>query len=136
MTPKNWQGRVADSLPNEYNDQQRSQSSLGPTHHPFLTALFPLREGKSVVLTMENPKLAARKNYRGSKGRIIVVLTPGSALGAKYGLSNREILVSILGSGSCMVRVGQKSANLILAGMPAKLANGLMDALHQIFQEF
>jgi hypothetical protein len=34
-----------------------------------------------------------------------------------------------------MVRVGHKSADLVLAGMPAKLANALMETLHRVYQE-
>lgn len=115
-----------------YNHSERNQFSLGPMGEPFHTALMPLLSGKPVVLTMDDPRFARKKNYLGSKDKRLVILTPGQMLG----FGRHHLLVSIVGSGSCIVRLGHpKSADLVLAGMPAKLANVLMDKIHQVFKE-
>lgn len=122
---------VALQPPVGYNRERRSKSSLSTDTDAFLGALAPLRFGKTVVLTMEDPRFKAIKNYRGTKGTKLVVLVPGSAMDMKD-----VVLVSVLGAGSCMVRLkSTKVADLVLAGMPAKLADVLMQKLHRIFQE-
>jgi hypothetical protein len=114
-----------------YNRERRNEFPLSTDTDAFLGALAPLRFGKTVVLTMDDPRFKAMKNYRGNKGTKILVLVPGSAMGIE-----NCVLVSVLGSGSCMVRLkSTKVADLVLAGMPAKLADVLMQKLHRIFQE-
>lgn len=114
-----------------YNREQRNEFPLSTESDAFLGALAPLRFGKTVVLTMEDPRFKAIKNYRGTKGTKLVVLVPGSAMEMKG-----VVLVSVLGAGSCMVRLNSTQvADLVLAGMPARLASVLMQKLHRIFQE-
>lgn len=114
-----------------YNREQRNSFPLSTETDAFLGALAPLRFGKTVVLTMDDPRFKAIKNYRGTKGTKLIVLVPGSAM-EMAGV----VLVSVLGAGSCMVRLkSTKVADLVLAGMPARLADVLMQKLHRIFQE-
>lgn len=133
-----WKGKgavqtVEPPVQAEYNDPQRNSFSLSLDGDNFLAALAPLRHGKPVHLVMDDPKFAAMKKYVGTKAKKLVFLVPGSMIG----IDPSGVLVSILESGSCVVwpKRPPKVANLVLAGMPAKLANVLMQKLHRIFQE-
>lgn len=105
----------------------------------FLAALYPLKSGQAVFLHMDDPRPGRAKNYRGGKGKKLVVLVPGQAMGARADV----VLVSVVGSGSCVIRpefaqseTGRQKADLVLAGMPVKLATILMNELHQLYKEF
>ena len=104
------------------------------TIDPFAQALRPLTKNQAVRLWMFIPQHPARKKTRRDTGRRLV----GSAPGALLGMSTQLLMVSILGSGSCIVwvigfRRSRDIANLILAGMPARLARELMNQIHRVF---
>lgn len=126
---------VAPPAGRPYNPHTRSKSSLDSTDY-LLHALTPLRAGRAVALWMDTPRRAHRKNAR-SHPRQVVVLSPGPMLGLPKG----TVLVSVVGSGSCFARVDQPQyvnlnvADLVLAGIPAKLANVLMRTLQRAMQE-
>ena len=65
--------------------------------------------------------------------RRLVVLTPGILLG----VNPKSVLVSVVGSGSCVIKADgpAKVANLVLAGVPATLANLLMNTVHHVLKE-
>ena len=115
-----------------YTHGGRSKSSSLETDDWFHRALTKLKQGRIVNLWMEDPKLALRKNFRGST-RKLVVLVPGQVAG----LPRSAVVVSIIGSGSCVVRVDSPEhvANLVLAGMPIALASALMNKLHRTLKE-
>lgn len=99
----------------------------------LLGKLEPLKRGYPVVLSMQDAKYQNRKNYRGKRADQIVALAPGEL----YGMTPRSILVSVIGNGACVVHpaTSEKIADLVLAGMPARLANVLMGKLHQLLKE-
>lgn len=117
----------------EYNGPQRNTISLGQDGDDFLAALAPLYAGKSVALEMEKPRIQGAKKTVADRTKKLVLLVPGTAAG----IDPQAVLVSVVGSGSCIVwpKRNPQVANLVLAGMPAKLAVSLMDKLHRIFQE-
>lgn len=124
---------LARRVETDYNGPARSKSSLSADVDWFLQALYPLRLNKPVLLWMDDPRLTRLKKRSASTKRL-VVLTPGEL----SGLPERSVLVSVVGAGSCIVHVDAKPsvANLVLAGMPVKLADVLMNQLRQVFKEF
>lgn len=124
---------LAPRVETDYNGPARSKSSLSADVDWFLQALYPLRLKKPVLLWMDDPRLKRLKN-RSTATKRLVILTPGEA----SGLPERSVLVSVVGSGSCIVDVDARPlvANLVLAGMPAKLAEVLMNQLRHVFKEF
>lgn len=117
----------------EYNGPQRNEFSLAPEADWFLHALEPLVRGKSVHLSFDDPRFSQMKNYRGKKQKRLAILVPGPMAGLK----DEIILVSVVGSGCCLIRPkieGHRIADLVLAGMPAKLATTLMNKLHLLFR--
>ncbi len=101
----------------------------------LLNRLEPLARGYPVALAMLGRKNPVTKFRRPTNDRLIA-LAPGSM----YGFRNGTILVSILGSGSCIVspekpKEKRSIADLVLAGMPASAATILMEKLHRLFQE-
>lgn len=120
-------------LPEVYNQPLRSSSSLSTESDPFLGVLLPLRSQMPVILTMSEPAPPRRKQTREPKPKVIAI-HPMQAFGA----SEQTFLVSIIGGGSCLVNPRElrlSVANLVLAKMPAKLANTLMEKLHRVLQE-
>lgn len=115
-----------------YNGSRRKHFSLDVNVDWFTQALYPLSVGRTVFLWYEDSKVKVRKNFRG-KARTLLVLTPIQG----HGFPRGSICVSLLGSGSCVVRADTPSnvANLVLAGMSAELAKTLMNQLHLIFKE-
>lgn len=118
--------------PKRYNAGKRSKSSLGSSKDAFYRALHPLTQDRSVLITMNDPKVRVIKKFQGHRLKVIA-LVPGPLLG----VGRENVLVSVIGSGSTVVRLDRppKVANLVLAGMPAELAKGLMDKLYLVFQE-
>ena len=115
-----------------YNHSQRNRFSLDADVDYLYQTVHPLARGKTVMLWMELPATAQKKTSRISKRRL-VVLSPGHATG----LPRDTLLVSVIGSGSTLLRPLQKEgvANLVLAGMPARLAHVLMNVVRRIFKE-
>lgn len=116
-----------------YTRRRRSQTTPGTERDAFLSSLLPLKNGKSVSLAMDNPMFTSQAKHRGHKAKKLVILVPGTAAG----ISPDAVLVSIVGSGACIVwpENVSKVADLVLAGMPARLANVLMEKLHRLFKE-
>jgi hypothetical protein len=118
----------------DYNSGQRSESSLVEEPDWFVSTLYPLHRNVAVHLSLEDPRFGKIKHYRGKRKNQLVVLVPGVLVG----LRQEYLLVAIVGSGSCLIRPhipGHSIADLVLAGMPAKLATTLMNKLHLIFTQ-
>jgi hypothetical protein len=117
-----------------YNGRQRNEFSLGANVDWFLGALSPLRFGKPVVLWMIHPPTSTTKKTAGPKrDRTLVVICPGSLIGLPQG----SFLISVVGSGSCVVKVDESGqaqgvANLVLARVPANLAKALISAIRKV----
>lgn len=124
---------LATKVETDYNGPARSKSSLSADVDWFLQALYPLRLNKPVLLWMDDPRLKRLKNRSTTTKRLVILTTSEAS-----GLPERSVLVSVVGSGSCIVNVDAKPqvANLVLAGMPVKLAEVLMNQLRQVFKEF
>ena len=92
-----------------------------------------LRCGVTVHMAMDYPRFAANAKYKGKGRAKLVMLAPG----ALVGISDVYVLVAIIGGGACLVkhREPQNVANLVLAGMPAKLAKELMNQIHQVMKD-
>lgn len=114
-----------------YTTTGRSESSVIPDN-PFVRALRKLKDDQCVTLWMPKPKNTLFKKSQ-EDSRTLVTITPGPLLG----LPKYVVMISIIGSGCRLVRLDKANqvANLVLAGMPAKLANALMEAFHQAFKE-
>lgn len=123
---------VAKPRDTPYNDNRCGESALDADVDLLAQAVYPLRFGNPVLLWMDDPRMAGIKNFRGSK-RKLMVISPGPITGLPVGL----ILISIIGSGSCLLRTDEfdKVANLVLAGVPAKLANALIAAIRKVLKE-
>lgn len=122
-----------------YNDTGRNKFFPPSTKVDwFASALYPLRQGKTVRLLMDDPRTVALKKSKKGKQERVIVLVPGQLIGTDSSI----VLVSVLGKGSTAVHPrlygrekGKQVADLVLAGMPAKLATTLMNELHTIYQE-
>lgn len=101
-------------------------------HDSFGTKLEPLTRGYAVSLVMNDPSRARSAKYRGKKQNQFVGLAPGSL----YGLPSGSVLVSIVGSGSCVIHPLESNdvAKLVLAGMPAGLARVLVTKLKSLYE--
>lgn len=123
----------------QYNEQRRNKFSLDPDIDWLYQAVHPISRGKTVKLWMELPALrqasASVKKPRSSNlvNKKLVVLVPGYATG----LPRDTLLVSVIGSGSTLLSPSRKDgiANLVLAGMPARLAKELMNVVRRILKE-
>lgn len=123
--------RVADSPGTRYTGKQRNRFSLEEEADHFKRILSPLKHGNIVTLAMTEPVVPRKKQAHVKRERLVVI-TPGRLFGAKPGL----ILISIVGKGACLVDVIHPHvANLVLAGMPVRLAKELMNQLHRILLE-
>lgn len=98
----------------------------------FLEVLRPLTQGKTVVLRMMEPGFRTTKVINTGMKQKIVILVPGAAMDIEGAL-----LISVIGRGSTIIEAAGtiKVANLVLAGMPEKLAKALVEKLHILFQE-
>lgn len=124
--------RLARPSVAEYTRRQRVEDSLTADVDWFYQALAPLRSGLPVFLLMDGVRMVKRKGTNAGARRL-VVLTPGALLG----VNPKSVLVSVVGSGSCVIRADApaKVANLVLAGVPAMLANLLMNTVHHVLKE-
>lgn len=115
-----------------YTTHQRVEYSLTADVDWFYQALAPLRNGLPVFLVMDGVRMVKRKGPDAGARRL-VVLTPGILLG----VNPKSVLVSVVGSGSCVIKADgpAKVANLVLAGVPATLANLLMNTVHHVLKE-
>ena len=100
--------------------------------------LQPLFKGVPIVLQLRTARPGHRKNP-------IVTITPGSL----FGWPREQFVVAVLQNGSCVVRVDTKRetskrekqgapyrprvADLVVAGIPAKLATVLMTSLQKLY---
>ena len=121
---------VASGAVTGYTQSRRCESSLPGADDPLLRTVFPLRAGKPVKLWLDLPTTLKKST---APRRRLVILSPGSHVG----LPRTCVLVSIVGSGSCVVRTSppHKLADLVLAGMPAKLAGELMNKIHRALEQ-
>jgi hypothetical protein len=101
-------------------------------HDSFGAKLEPLTRGYAVSMTMQDPRHMRNPKYRGKKQNQFIGLAPGPL----YGLPTGSILVSIVGSGSCVIRPFESNelAKLVLAGMPAGLAKVLVTKLKTLYE--
>lgn len=115
-----------------YNDRQRNKFSLDADVDYLYQTMSPLRKGKPVNLWMELPKKSVKKTTQLLVKRLVVIV-PGSVIG----LPRDAVLIAIVGAGSCLLRPlrSESIANLVLAGMPAKLASELSSVIRRIFKE-
>ena len=113
-----------------YNGTQRNQFSLDANVDPLVQSLAPLRQGDSVKLWMERPQKAEPKKGAERSPKILVILTPGQALG----FPRKSLLVSVIGKGSAVVDLSNPKnvANLVLAGVPARLAHELLKRVSRL----
>lgn len=98
----------------------------------FRAVLEPLKEGRSVLLSMRTEQTRRTKVVTGLKP-IPVVVMPGVCIG----LPETSVLISVVNHGSCMIDVNFRSnlARLALAGMPMAYARFLVDAIHRVLGE-
>ncbi len=111
------------TMVNRMNDIHRSEIS---TEIDWLSSrLAPLKNGTPVALQIDRPTgVGKRKNP-------VVTIVPG----LYFGFEN-SMIVSVLENGSTTVRIGtNKIANLVNAGIPAKLAGALVKALNSLYGE-
>lgn len=89
-------------------------------------ALDPLREGKPVCIRM------LTEHARGKRKDPLITIVPGES----FGFRMKSVVVSVINNGSCIVEIDCNStANLVLAGIPAKLAKFLLTALQSKLRE-
>lgn len=127
IRPRRKKARVAVGAVASYNEPQTNQFRLADNFDSFRFALQPLVKGKPVALAMDDHRPTHAKARGQRQRKLIVVITPYSAPGLEPG----SFVISILGRGSCMVWPSKpnQSANLVLAGMSARLANVLLSKL-------
>lgn len=94
----------------------------------FLHHLSPLLKGESVKLVVEQVKQHGKVSRVVQKGLLIA---PGNV----YGLDDQAVVVSLLGSGSCVIFPNaQKSrGELVKAGLSARLAIALIESLIKLY---
>lgn len=124
-------GAIAPDCGGGYNDRQRNEVSLSKEVDGLTQAMQPLKRGRTVNLWMELPVKSGKKQATLARPRLVIIC-PGILLGLSY----KAIAVSVIGKGSCVIRpfTGEGLADLVLAGMPAKLANELMKSIHRVLK--
>jgi hypothetical protein len=90
----------------------------------LLTALWPLRQEEPVRLVLQKMKMHGKVERLVQQGLLLVS-------GKVYGLDDRAVVVSLLGSGSCVIfpTAQNSKSELVKAGIPAALAQALIDKL-------
>lgn len=123
---------LALRLPKRYTSHAKSKS-FPVAALPTRSLLAPLMKGKSVVLTMEVPRKKGPLRKPREAPKIHVVIVHWSAIGSPP----YTFLVSVLGRGSTLVNLASRAsvAGLVLAGIPFRSANALMDEFHRIYLE-
>lgn len=125
-----WAQSLVYGVAQSYTEDSKSKSfrlvARNPEH-----PLHPLLEGRCVVLLMETPPSGKRPPGAPTIKPTPVVLTPGSL----FGSAQNVLLVSVVGKGATVVKVGadQQQPRLVLAGVPKRLAYALMDQLRRTF---
>lgn len=96
----------------------------------FLAHLAPLRRGEAVRLVVEDRKHHGKTDRLTQKGLLI-------ASGTAYGLSDQAVVISLLGSGSCVIfpTTQNSRGELVKMGLTGTLATALNDALNQLYGE-
>ena len=114
-----------------YNPARRNKFPLDKDIDPFLQALNPLRLGKAALLWMDDP-LPQKKTVQDTPKKTLVIIVPGQTIQ----LPKSSVLVSLVGKGSCVMRLGEpkKVAGLVLAGMPLRLARELSTRINRVLQ--
>ena len=94
----------------------------------LLAHLRPLLQGTAVKLVVEIKRTYGKKERLVQKGLLIA---PGSA----YGLVDRAVVVSLLGSGSCVIfpMANTSKGQLVRAGLSPQLAMALIDRLQILY---
>lgn len=129
---------IAAPVPGTYNGPQNHHETLIETDW-FQKALEPIRAGQHVTLWMNYPtKTKVQRSLE--QGRKLIVIYPFQT----HKQIPKTLLISVVGSGSCIVNIDKITeqfvidfnsskdvANLVLAGVPARLAKVLMNAIHQ-----
>lgn len=94
----------------------------------FLLHLQPLLKGKSVKLVVEQERTHGKVSRVVQKGLLI-------APGKVYGLDAHAMVVSLLGSGSCVIYPDAQTSRgeLVKAGLSARLAIALIDSLKKLY---
>lgn len=92
----------------------------------LLGRLQLLKQGIPVALQIN------RERATGKRKNPVMVITPTQYFGGPP----NSFVVSVLENGSTIVIAGTKrTGNLVMAGVPAKLAAALMSALHKLYEE-
>lgn len=93
----------------------------------LLAHLWPLTKGQSVKLVIEQTKQHGKVSRVVQKGLLI-------APGKVYGLHDQAMVVSLLGSGSCVIFPNAQSSKgeLVKAGLSARLATALIESLKKL----
>lgn len=96
----------------------------------LLHQLEPLTRGQTVKLVVEVRRRHGRKER---EVKIGMLLAPGPL----YGFVEQAVVVSLLGSGSCVIfpKQGKGVSALTRAGLPIKLARVLMEKLKSLYGE-
>lgn len=94
----------------------------------FLAYLQPLLQGMSVKLVLEQERMHGQASRLVQKGLLIA---PGNV----YGLNARALVISLLGSGSCVIFPDSQTSRgeLVKAGLPSRLAIALIDSLKKLY---
>lgn len=121
---------VAPSPAPTYNVGGRNEFSLDPNVDPFVQVLAPLLVGRTVKLWMDIPQKPSNLKRAKSSKRTLVVLTPGQS----FGLPREALLVSLVGKGCALLDLSRQRsvADLVLAGMSAKLAKELFNRVARL----
>ncbi len=122
---------VAAARRRAYNRRSKSRG-LGYVDW-LVNALEPLINGDTKVLVMNTPT-PPRKGIpaSGSTRQQLVTLAPGPL----YGFATDSVMISVIGSGSCVVHPleSKQTSRMILAGIPPFLANALFTGLNRLYR--
>jgi hypothetical protein len=91
----------------------------------LLSRLAPLRNGNAVVIRLDNPMGVGKRKDP------LITIVPGIL----FGFREKSVVVSVIGNGSCIIKTDEKKiANLVKAGIPARLASALAEKLYQLYE--
>lgn len=114
----------------DYNGDTKSKSFRTlASEHPSLLA--PLLQGKSVTLLMTfDAGNRTQKKRVAPQKPVPVVIIPGPLFGSSLG----SFLIAVVGRGSAVVHPYKdaRTASLVLAGIPSKLAKAIYDEFRRI----
>lgn len=122
-------GSLENGTVEVYTKDSKSQSfRLSLRRH---SALEPLLKNQSVTLLMDDPRATRPGKIRRAPDRPIpVVIVPGPLFGSSPG----KFLVAVTGRGSTVVEPmrSREVTNLVLSGIPSRLAHALIDEFRRI----